>query len=78
MKKKTTFGQIEMDLNAKILEITMKIKDQYPELSQYIEEMPVTVPSENDPEINVNQLTSYYGSLNSVLDKYIEEHPNNE
>jgi hypothetical protein len=38
----------------------------------------VTVPSENDPEINVNQLTSYYGSLNSVLDKYIEEHPNNE
>jgi AAA15 family ATPase/GTPase len=73
--------QIENDLNAKILKITMKIKDHYPELSQYLEEMPVTVPSENDPEITLNLLRTYYESLNSILNKYkvdyqkIEEQP---
>ena len=67
--------QIENDLNAKILKITMKIKDHYPELFQYLEEMPVTVLSENDPEITLNHLRSYYESLNSVLNKYKVDYP---
>ena len=67
--------QIENDLNSKILTITMKIKDHYPELSKYLEEMPVTIPSENDPEITLNNLKSYYESLNSLLNKYKMEHP---
>lgn len=62
--------QIEKDLNTKILKITMMIKDHYPELSPHLEEMPVTVPSENDPEITLNHLKSYYESLNSILEKY--------
>jgi hypothetical protein len=61
-------------LNSKILKITMMIKDHHPELSQYLEEMPVTVPSENDPEITINQLESYYESLNSLLRKYKVDH----
>jgi hypothetical protein len=65
--KQVAYEQMENDLNSKILKITMLIKDQYPELSQYLEEMPVTVPSENDPEISLNQLKSYYESLNSLL-----------
>jgi AAA15 family ATPase/GTPase len=78
MEKKNTiknYEQIENDLNSKILKITMKIKDHYPELSQYLEEMPVTVPSENDPEITLNQLRSYYESLNSLLNKYKVDYP---
>ena len=67
--------QIENDLNAKILKITMKIKDHYPELSQYLEEMPVTVPSENDPEITLTHLKTYYESLNSLLNKYKVDYP---
>ena len=67
--------QIENDLNTKILNITMRIKDHYPELSQYLEEMPVTVPSENDPEITLSHLKSYYESLNSVLNKYKVDYP---
>jgi AAA15 family ATPase/GTPase len=67
--------QIENDLNSKILKITMKIKDHYPELSQYLEEMPVTIPSDNDPEMNLNLLKSYYESLNSLLKKYKVEYP---
>jgi hypothetical protein len=65
----------EKDLNAKILKITMRIKDHYPELSQYIEEMPVTVPSENDPEVTLNNLKAYYESLNSLLNKYKVDYP---
>lgn len=69
------YEQLENELNAKILKITMEIKDHYPELSQYLEEMPVTVPTESDPEITLNQLRSYYESLNSMLNKYKVDYP---
>lgn len=65
----------EKDLNAKIMKITMRIKDHYPELSKYLDEMPVTVPSEEDPEITLNQLQTYYESLNSLLNKYKVDYP---
>ncbi len=68
--KSVAFEQKEKDLNSKILKITMRIQDHYPELSQYLEEMPVTVPSENNPKITLNQLQSYYESLISLLNKY--------
>ncbi len=71
MEKTNTINeQLEKDLNAKILKITMWISDNNPELSKYLEEMPVTVPSENDPEITLNHLKSYYESLISLLKKY--------
>jgi hypothetical protein len=73
--KHLAFEQMEKDLNSKILKITMRIKDHYPELSKYLEEMPETVPSENDPEITLNQLRSYYESLNSILNKYKVDYP---
>jgi 3-oxoadipate enol-lactonase len=68
-------AKTEKDLNSKILKVTMTIKDHYPELSKYIEEMPVTVPSDNDPEITLKHLSAYYESLNSLLDKYKQEYP---
>lgn len=75
--KHKAFAQIEKDLNSRILKITMLINDQYPELSQYLEEMPETVPSENDPEITLKHLKSYYETLNSLLKKYKVDHPEN-
>lgn len=74
-KNNNTTEQLEKDLNARILKITMMIMDHYPELSQYLEEMPVTVPSENDPEMNLNLLQSYYESLISLLKKYKVDYP---
>ena len=65
----------ENDLNAKILKITMTIKDRHPELSKYIEEMKVTIPDENNPEITLKNLKAYYDSLNAVLTTYLVEHP---
>lgn len=65
----------EHDLNADILKLTMRIKEQHPELSSFIEEMPVTIPDEKNPEITRTNLTAYYDSLNALLNKYIQEHP---
>jgi hypothetical protein len=73
--KHLAFEQMEKVLNSKILKITMRIRDHYPELSKYLEEMPETVPSENDPEITLNHLRSYYESLNSILNKYKVDYP---
>jgi hypothetical protein len=75
LDKHVAYEQIERDLNSKILEVTMKIKDHYPELSKYLDEMPVTVPSEKDPEITLNHLKTYYESLNSLLNKYKADYP---
>jgi len=74
-KKSINYEDTEKDLNAKILQITLMISEQFPELSKYIEEMPVTIPDEKNPEIVKKNLKSYYDSLNSSLSKYKLEHP---
>jgi hypothetical protein len=66
--------ETEKDLTLKILEITMIIQDHYPELSKYLEEMSVTIPDENNPEITKRNLKTYCDSLNDMLTKYILEH----
>jgi hypothetical protein len=61
----------EKELNTAILDVTMKIKEQFPELSKYILEMPVTIPNMENPEINRKVLQDYYNSLKIVLKDYI-------
>jgi len=68
--------ETEKELNSKILKITMKIQDQYPELSKYIEEMPITIPIEKNPEVTLKNLKAYYDSLNSILTKYVTQSDN--
>ncbi|MBL7882449.1 MAG: hypothetical protein JNL69_00155 [Bacteroidia bacterium] len=69
-EKKNLNDRSEKELNAKILKITMLINSQYPELSKYIEEMPITIPNEQNPEITLINLKAYYNSLHSLLCKY--------
>lgn len=64
----------EKELNFKILEITMTIQEKYPELSEYLGEMLVTIPDTESPEINVENLSAYFDSLTSLLENYIREH----
>lgn len=78
MEKTISNEDAEKDLNSKILKVTMTIMDQYPELSKYLEEMPVTIPNEKEPDITLNNLKAYYESLNLILNKYKKEHPNIE
>ncbi len=63
------------DLNAKILEITMRIKEKYPELSKYLDEMKVSIPDEKNPEVNVKSLQKYHDSLRSMLNRYMLGRP---
>lgn len=64
----------EKQLNAEILEMTMKIQEQFPELSKYIAEMPVTIPNAVSPEINIKTLQEYYDSLAIQLKDYAVNH----
>ncbi|WP_297517145.1 hypothetical protein [Flavobacterium sp.] len=66
--------ETEQELNAKILKITMVIRDNYPELHQYLNEMPITIPVDQNPEINVQHLKKYYDSLVAIFRNYVAEH----
>jgi hypothetical protein len=64
------------ELNQNILEITMIIKEKYPELSKYLLEMHDTIPDEVHPEIKSKTLQNYYNSLENLLKKYVSNHSN--
>lgn len=66
--------QMENELSAKILKITMTINTDYPELSKYLNEMPVTIPDVSKPEMNNKTLFEYYKSLETMLKEYIPSH----
>lgn len=64
----------EKEINDAILKITMKIRNDYPELSKYLSEMHVTIPDDSNPDINIKILQDYYESLENILKKYIPNH----
>lgn len=63
----------EKELNAAILKKTLMIQEKFPELSKYIEEMPITIPI-NNPEITIKNLKDYYNSLDNLMEKYAKNH----
>ena len=64
-----TSAELEQD----ILSITMKIDKEFPALSKYIKEMPITV-SENPKDVNIKSLKEYYNSLVELLGEYSKTH----
>ena len=67
------FTQEEKELNDKILQLTIKIKTQYPEIAHFLDEMPETIPRKENPKVLVGELTNHYESLNKVLQKSLLE-----
>jgi hypothetical protein len=63
----------EKEINAAILKKILMIQEKFPELSKYIEEMPITIPV-NNPVVNLKVLTDYYNSLDNLIEKYAENH----
>ena len=61
----------EKELNAKIMDLIMEIREKRPELVKYLDEMPITIPSESDPEITHRILKEYIESLKNLLNKTI-------
>ncbi len=64
----------EHQLTDDILKITMVIRNEYPELLKYLNEMPETIPDVNKPSINIDILQEYYNSLLDLLRKYAPNH----
>jgi len=73
--KNSLKNSLEKELNSKILKITMTILEKHPELYSYIEEMPITIPNETNPEMSLKHLKAYYDSLESILNNYLLERP---
>jgi len=66
--------QLENNLNAQILEITMQIRNHYPELCDYLDEMPI-IPNEKNSPISLEHLQSYLESLILLITNYKKNHP---
>jgi hypothetical protein len=64
----------ETELNKKILVISMAIRSEYPELMKFLNEMPVTIPDQKNPEINTKILEDYLNSLQEMFKKYAPNH----
>lgn len=67
--------EAEKVLIEKIMSITALINEKHPELMGFIEEIPVTIPNINDPQLNLKALKEYYDSLCILMKKYEIEHP---
>lgn len=59
-------------LTQEINELTVRIEQDYPELYQYLDENPITIPDCETPEISVSSFVEYLDSLKSILERYIE------
>lgn len=64
----------EKELTENISKLTMVIRDEFPELIKFLNEMPETIPDVEHPEINTKILQDYFNSLKSVLLKYAPNH----
>ena len=64
----------EHQLSDEIVKTTTIIEEKFPELSKYTEEMPVTIPDTDDPDINTENLKEYADSLEELVKKYTVTH----
>lgn len=62
----------EDELNEKIAKLTTIINDKYPELVKFLNEMKVDIPDKNHRKTSFENLIEYHNSINSLLNKYIE------
>lgn len=61
-------------LYKEITSITESIKSHYPELYIFLDELPMTIPAHDNPEVNEEMLADYLNSLKQLLEHYVETH----
>lgn len=57
-----------------IAQLTKTIETNYPEIYKFLDEIPMTIPSENHPNIDEIVLQEYLESLKQFLKHHIETH----
>lgn len=61
-------------LQKEITELTSHIETNYPELYQFLEENPITIPASDQPEVGSKALEDYLESLKQMLKHHLEVH----
>tara|TARA_R110002012_G_scaffold39330_8_gene108849 strand:+ start:3838 stop:4017 length:180 start_codon:yes stop_codon:yes gene_type:complete len=56
--------------------LTNTMESQYPELYQFLDENPITLPLLPHPEMNKEVMESYLQSLQELLDHHVKTHKN--
>lgn len=64
----------EKELNQDIIDLTLKITLDFPELSKYLSEIPVNNAAKSEPGARVKILEEYYHSLVNIVSEYSETH----
>lgn len=59
---------------SQINKLTTHIKTNYPELYQFIEEQPITIPSSDHPKTDEKTMYEYLDSLKQLLQHHIDTH----
>lgn len=54
------------DWNEKIMSLIDLLKEDHPELINFLDEIPMTIPDDIDPHITVNILKEYYQTLQDL------------
>lgn len=57
-----------------INDLTLKIEQEYPELYQYLDENPITIPSKEHPNMDTKNFSVYLDSLKGILKHHVESH----
>ena len=62
------------ELEQDILNITLKIQKDFPELYKYIDEMPENLSNNKSDHIELKYFRQYYNSLEQILEEYSKTH----
>ncbi len=61
-------------LLTEISELTSAIESDYPELYQFLDENPMTLPTIPHPEVNRKVMEDYLQSLRQLLEHHLQTH----
>lgn len=65
-------------INAEIMAITLLIQAKHPELSKFLNELPVTIPNVQHPKIDITILKEYHNSLVNILNRFVSTLPSHQ
>ncbi len=62
------------NLNKEITKTTLKIRNEFPELIKYLDEIPVNFSFNLEDGVNKKEMKEYLNSLNNLISTYSKEH----
>ena len=62
------------DILEAISRLTLEIESEFPELYRFLDESPDTIPAEAHPQLGVEELSTYYKGLKTILEDYKKTH----